>query len=132
MDARDMGIALEVKPQMEQAGFLISLFGRNTLRVEAVPAFLPLRRVAAFVQELLQLFTRGEVRLNRSRSPFEPFAMQLARQYARQEDIEPLLQRPLPLLAELLRCEIPYCTPTGKPTLLPFSMSEINRKFQAQ
>lgn len=132
MDARDMGIALEVKTQMEQAGFLISLFGRNTLRVEAVPAFLPLRRVAAFVQELLQLFTRGEVRLNRSRSPFEPFAMQLARQYARQEDIEPLLQRPLPLLAELLRCEIPYCTPTGKPTLLPFSMSEINRKFQAQ
>ena len=132
MDARDMGIALEVKTQMEQAGFLISLFGRNTLRVEAVPAFLPLRRVAAFVQELLQLFTRGEVRLNRSRSPFEPFAMQLARQYARQEDIEPLLQRPLPLLAELLRCEIPYCTPTGKPTLLPFAMSEINRKFQAQ
>ena len=132
MDARDMGIALEVKAQMEQAGFLISLFGRNTLRVEAVPAFLPLRRVAAFVQELLQLFTRGEVRLHRSRSPFEPFAMQLARQYARQEDIEPLLQHPLPLLAELLRCEIPYCTPTGKPTLLPFSMGEINRKFQAQ
>ena len=132
MDARDMGIALEVKPQMEQAGFLVSLFGRNTLRVEAVPAFLPLRRVASFVQELLQIFTRGEVRLNRSRAPFEPFAMQLARQYARQEDISALLQAPLPLLAELLRCEIPYCTPTGKPTLLPFSMSEINRKFQAQ
>ena len=132
MDARDMGMALEVKPQMEQAGFLVSLFGRNTLRVEAVPAFLPLRRVASFVQELLQLFTRGEVRLNRSRSPFEPFAMQLARQYAWQEDITPLMQNPLPLLAELLRCEIPYCTPNGKPTLLPFSMSEINRKFQAQ
>ena len=132
MDARDMGIALEVKMQMEQAGFLISLFGRNTLRVEAVPAFLPLRRVAPFVNELLQLFTRGEVRLNRSRNPFEPFAIQLARQYARQEDTEPLLARPLPLLAELLRCEIPYCTPTGKPTLLPFALSEINRKFQAQ
>ena len=130
LDTRDMGIALEVKPQLEQAGFQLSPFGRNTLRVEAVPAILPLRKVGDFVQELLRVFTSGEVKLNRSRSPFEPFARQLARQYAQQEDVSAYLQNPLPLLAALLECEIPYCSPGGKSTLLPFPMTELNRRFQ--
>lgn len=132
MDARDMGIAMEVKPQLEQAGFSVSVFGRNTLRVEAVPALLPLKQTAAFLSELLQLFTRGEVKLQRSRNPFELFAVQLARQYAAREDVTPWLAAPVPLLADLLKCEIPYCTPTGKPTLLPFSRSDIDRRFQAK
>ena len=130
LDTRDMGIALEVKPQLEQAGFQLSPFGRNTLRIEAVPAMLPLRKVGDFVQELLRVFTSGEVRLTRARSPFEPFARQLARQYAQQEEMASYLQNPMPLLAALLECEIPYCSPGGKSTLLPFPMSELNRRFQ--
>jgi DNA mismatch repair protein MutL len=86
--------------------------------------------VSDFVQELLRVFTSGEVRLNRARSPFEPFARQLARQYAQQEDVASYLQNPLPLLAALLECEIPYCSPGGKSTLLPFPMAELNRRFQ--
>lgn len=132
LDARDFGLAAEAAQQLEQAGFSITRFGRNTLRIEAIPALLPLKQVAPFIMELLQVFTRGEVKLNRVRSPFEPFARQLARRYAVQEDISPWLEKPLPLLAELLRCEIPYCTPGGKPTMLPFPLSEINRRFQAQ
>ena len=132
LDARDMGLALEAARQLEQAGFSISGFGRNTWRIEAIPALLPMHRVAPFIMELLQVFTRGEVRLNRARNPFEPFARQLASRYAAGEDISRLLERPLPLLAELLRCEIPYCTPGGKPTLLPFALSEINRRFSAR
>lgn len=132
LDARDMGVALEAAQQLEQTGFAISRFGRSTLRIEAIPSLLPMRDIAPFMQELLQVFTRGEVKLNRARNPFEPFARQLAQRYAAREDMEPWLQRPLPLLAELLRCEIPYCTPGGKPTLIPFALSEINRRFQAQ
>ncbi|MBQ8517420.1 MAG: DNA mismatch repair endonuclease MutL [Akkermansia sp.] len=132
LDARDIGLAVEAAQQLEQAGFCISRFGRNTLRIEAIPALLPMKQVAPFIQEMLQVFTRGEVRLNRARNPFEPFARQLARRYSLQEDITSLLERPMPLLAELLRCEIPYCTPGGKPTMLPFPISDINRRFQAQ
>ena len=130
LDTRDMGLALEIKPQLEQAGFQVSPFGRNTLRVEAVPSILPLSKVSDFVQELLRTFTSGEVRINRSRTPFEPFARQLARQYAQQEDMRSYMQNPLPVLAALLECEIPYCSPGGKATLIPFTMNELNRRFQ--
>ncbi len=132
LDARDMGIVRELLPQLERAGYRLSVFGRQTLRVEAIPALLPLREVEPFMQNLLNLFTSGEVRLSRARNPYEPFALQLARQYARQEDATELLRDPMPLLVDLLRCEIPYCTPGGKPTLVPFSLAEINRKFQSR
>ncbi|MBR5212772.1 MAG: DNA mismatch repair endonuclease MutL [Akkermansia sp.] len=131
LDPRDMGVALEVREQLQQAGFLISPFGQKTLRVEAVPMMLSLPRVEEFMMELIRSFTAGETRFRKSRNPFEPYALRIAKQYAVKEDIRPWLQAPTPLLADLLRCEIPYCTPSGKPTLVPVTLNEISRKFQS-
>lgn len=131
-DVRELGPVLEVKPLLEQAGFRMEQFGRSTMRIEAVPAMLPLSRVADFLQELIELYSCGEQKSRRARSPFEPFACQLAKQYAQQEDMQPWLRAASALIADLMRCEIPYCTPTGKPTMLPFTANEISRKFQAQ
>ena len=131
-DVRELGTILEVKPLLEQAGFRLEQFGRSTMRIEAVPAMLPLSRVADFLQELIQQYTCGEQKNRRARSPFEPFACQLAKQYAHQEDMQSWLRSASALIADLMRCEIPYCTPAGKPTMLPFTANEINRKFQAQ
>ncbi len=132
LDARDVGVALEVSRQLEKAGFRISHFGQRTLRIDGVPMMLSLPRVDEFVHELIRTFSAGELRLKRSRNPFEPYALQLARQYAAKEDLRPWLQAPLPLLNDLLNCEIPYCTPAGKPTMVPISLNELTRKFQAQ
>ena len=131
LDPRDMGVALEVREQLQQAGFLISPFGQKTLRVEAVPMMLSLPRVEEFMMELIRSFTAGETRFRKSRNPFEPYALRIAKQYAVKEDIRPWMQAPTPLLADLLRCEIPYCTPSGKPTLVPVTLNEISRKFQS-
>lgn len=132
LDARDVGVALEVSRQLEKAGFRISQFGQRTLRIDAVPMMLSLPKVGDFVHELINTFSTGEQRLKRSRNPFEPYAGVLARQYAAREDLRPWLQAPIPLLNDLLSCEIPYCTPSGKPTMVPISLNELARKFQAQ
>ncbi|MGN0868502.1 MAG: DNA mismatch repair endonuclease MutL [Akkermansia sp.] len=134
IDPRDRGIVSEVREQLQHAGYIVSEFGHNTLRIEAVPAILPLQQAAPFLSELLSAFTSGEVRLTRAKdkNPFELLALRLARLYAIREDISPWLREPLRLLSELLRCEIPYCTPHGRPTLLPFALSEIERRFHAR
>ncbi len=132
LDARDVGVALEVSRQLEKAGFRISQFGQRTLRIDAVPMMLSLPKVGDFVHDLIHTFSSGELRLKRSRNPFEPYAGVLARQYAAREDLRPWLQAPIPLLNDLLSCEIPYCTPSGKPTMVPISLNELARKFQAQ
>lgn len=131
-DARDWGTVQSLLPHFRQSGFSVSLFGRRTLRVEAAPALLALDDVEGFVEDLIAWFARGEGKLRRSRNPFEPFATQLAHHYALQEDLSIWLQQPMPLLVDLLRCDIPYCTPSGKPTLVPIALSELNRKFQSR
>lgn len=134
IDPRDRGIVNEVSEQLQHAGYIVSEFGQNTLRIEAVPAILPLQQAAPFLSELLSAFTSGELRFPRAKdkNPFELLALRLARLYALREDISPWLREPLRLLSELLRCEIPYCTPHGRPTLLPFALSEIERRFHAR
>ena len=132
LDARDVGVALEVSRQLEKAGFRISHFGQRTLRVDAVPMMISLPKVDEFLHELIRTFSSGELRLKRSRNPFEPYAIQLARHYAAREDLRPWMQAPIPLLNDLLNCEIPYCTPAGKPTMVPISLNELARKFQSQ
>lgn len=132
LDAREFALACDILPLMEQAGFIISAFGRNTLRIEGVPLLLRLKEAANFLQDFIRMFAESDVRPRRGRAPFEPFAVQLARHYVRYEDMSCWFDRPMLLLCDLLRCEIPYCTPSGKPTMVPVSLNEINRKFNVR
>lgn len=130
-DSRDLGIAKELLPLFIRAGFQISAFGDKTLRVEAIPPYLALSEVEDFILDFIRTFSSGDSRLRRKENPFRPFAMHLAQQYARQEDMKSWAQNPSPLLSDLLRCENPYCTARGKPTMIPLPISEIQRRFQA-
>ncbi len=132
LDARDVGLVSQLYPLFSQAGFRVTFFGGKTLRVDAIPIFLPLRGVEPFIADLISTFSSGEVRAKRNRDPYELFAIRLAHQYVRNEDLSCWLQEPMPLLRDLLHCEIPYCTPRGKPTMIPLAFSEIQRRFQAQ
>lgn len=132
MDVRDLAQVNELEPQLERAGFRISHFGQRTLRVESIPALLPMEEVEKFMYQLLELFSsRGEFKLSRSPNPYELFAIQLAKQYAQTEDTRIFLESPDLLLNDLLCCQVPYCTPTGKPTIVPISVNEIKRKFHS-
>ncbi len=133
IDARDMGHTEEIIPQLKQAGFSLSIFGQRSLRIEALPSMLRIDELEDFILNLLECFSsRGEVRIARARNPYEAVVTKLASHYAQQESIAPFLSAPHQLLADLLCCEIPYCTPSGKPTLVPISLSEIQRKFQSR
>ncbi len=133
IDRRDMGALQDLLPQLQQAGFIASIFGQRSLRIESIPTLLRIDELEVFILELIETFgSRGELRLARSRNPYETFVAKLANQYAAQESIEPFFAAPHQLLGDLLCCEIPYCTPSGKPTLVPISLAEIKRKFQSR
>lgn len=131
LDPRDMGVALDVREQLQQAGFLISPLRAEYPARGGRPHDAQSPRVEEFMLELIRSFSSGETRLKRSRNPFEPYAILIAKRYSAREDLRPWLKAPIPLLTDLLRCEIPYCTPSGKPTLIPITMNELDRKFRA-
>ncbi|MEI7955529.1 MAG: hypothetical protein WCJ66_10215, partial [Verrucomicrobiota bacterium] len=90
-----------------------------------LPTCLPVDHPRAFLgalmDELLHEAAPG------MRFAFERLARLLARRAAAQ--VTPKLAEVEWLLADLFACELPYCTPAGRPTLSEFGMSELERRF---
>lgn len=129
LDPRDFQTISQLNPFFSQAGFSLTPFGTRTIRIEAIPSLLKLKDIESFLRQLIDNMAHADLRKKLKQSPFEPFAHTLSQRYAQAEALEALLSNAPALLSELLSCEIPYCTPTGKPTLSPVSLHELKRKF---
>lgn len=130
LDPRDFAVIQQFTPHFDQAGMTVTPFGQNTIRIESLPALLELDNVRAFLLELVDRLTQSEFSRNAKRMAYETFIGEIARKSAWKEHISP--HRAPAILKELLACEVPYCTPGGKPTLVNYSIPEIKRKFGIQ
>lgn len=130
LDPRDFAVIQQVAPHFDQAGMTVTPFGQNTIRIESLPALLELDNARAFLLELVDRLTQSEFSRNAKRMAYETFIGEIARKSAWKERISP--HRAPAILKELLACEVPYCTPGGKPTLVNYSVPEIKRKFGIQ
>lgn len=127
LDPRDFAVLNELAPHFEQAGINMSPFGQRTMRVESLPAMLHPENARSFILELIDRITDTESGKKAGRLTFEAFSTELAQKSSRSEKINFSLSPDL--LERLLNCEVPYCTPSGKPTMTMFSMAELARKF---
>ena len=116
-------------PLLQQMGFGLEEFGANTLKVEALPAHHPpAADPAAWLAELLHELARGGEGGARARLDFDSLAATVSaratpRTTTRSDaEVTSLLHR-------LLACDMPYCDPLGRPTLVQFSHQELARKF---
>lgn len=130
LDPRDFAVIRQFAPHFDQAGMTVTPFGQNTIRIESIPALLELENARAFLLELVDRLTQSEFSRNAKRMAYETFIGEFARKSAWRERISP--HRAPAILKDLLACEVPYCTPGGKPTLVNYSIPEIKRKFGIQ
>ena len=125
LDPRDLDLVLRERMALVEAGIEVEAFGGNTLQVRCLPTCLPVDDPRAFLgalmDELLHEAAPG------MRFAFERLARLLARRAAAQ--VTPKLAEVACLLADLFACELPYCTPGGRPTLSELGMSELERRF---
>lgn len=130
LDPRDFAVIQQFAPHFDQAGLTVTPFGQNTIRIESLPSLLELDNARAFLLELVDRLTQSEFSRNARRMAYETFIAEIAKKSAWKERISP--HRAPAILKELLACEVPYCTPGGKPTLVNYSIPEIKRKFGTQ
>lgn len=130
LDPRDFAVIRQFAPHFDQAGLTVTPFGQNTIRIESIPALLELDNAKAFLLELVDRLTQSEFSRNAKRMAYETFIAEIAKKSAWKERIAP--HRAPAILKDLLACEVPYCTPAGKPTLVNYSIPEIKRKFGMQ
>ncbi len=125
----DAELLIEIKADVELLGFDISEFGKNSFVINAIPADLPENEnLQMVIESILENFKKNSVdikldtRVNLARS----LAKSLSVKYGKSMTDDEMNA----LADELFSCEMPYQTPSGKPTLIALSMDELADKFR--
>jgi DNA mismatch repair protein MutL len=112
---------------LEAAGFLIEPFGGASLKIEGLPASAGEQEPERLLHEIASAL-RAAGKLPRGRGMREALARSVSR-IAAEERFRGGDERARGLVRELLRCELPYAAPSGRPTMIQFSFAELDRKF---
>ena len=127
LEPRDADVVLRNAENFRESGMEVEPFGGVTLQLRSVPVLLSSADPRSLLLDLVdELVHSAEGRSGRVLT-FEKFAGELARVGARGERCR--AESAQGLLDQLFACDLPYCTPGGRPTLIEFSSSELRRKF---
>lgn len=125
--AREHAWVVDHLEDLRIAGFFIEPFGGTTLKIESLPASAAEKEPERLLHEVAAML-RAAGRLPHGRDVREAVARSVSRLVAA-EKIPDDKARAGRLVGELLRCDLPYASPSGRPTMIQFSFAELDRKF---
>jgi DNA mismatch repair protein MutL len=113
---------------LQKMGIGIESFGPATWKIDALPQFLKGNDPAPLFREIIDELRQTSATSSRMRLGEDVIATTVCRHAVKARDVlrEPELVR---LIQDLLRCELPYCCPHGRPTMIQISYGELERKF---
>ncbi|NWK57536.1 DNA mismatch repair endonuclease MutL [Verrucomicrobiaceae bacterium N1E253] len=127
LDVLDADLVLRHQSHFADAGMTVESFGGSTVKISSMPSFLELSDIHAFLHELVhELHETAGTRKGKALA-FEAFAAGVARRVGRHEPCR--IDHAQVLLDAMFACDLPYCTPDGRPTLVHISLNELDRKF---
>lgn len=113
---------------IQQVGIGLEDFGAGAFKLDALPPFLQVSEPLALVREIIDALQAAGSGASRMRLGEEMIAKTVCRHAVKANDV--LRERELvKLLEDLLACELPYCCPHGRPTMIQMSYGELERKF---
>jgi len=121
----DMAYVARNLHEFENVGFEIEPFGRNTVKLNAVPAAIRQENVGGFFQDMLARI--GELGAGQ-RLATDTLARAACKAAIKAHD-HISLQEAASLIEQMSHCALPYSCPHGRPTMLNISISEIERRF---
>lgn len=127
LDARDVDVLMRHRGHFEDAGFTMESFGGRTVQISAVPDFLQTEDIRKPLVDLVDAVVDREGGGRLRRLAYEGFSAKVAQVASRQSGWG--ISSIQPLLDELFKCDLPYCDPAGRPTLVQISFQELDRKF---
>jgi DNA mismatch repair protein MutL len=126
--SRDAAIIRELLPVLEEEGFVIEDFGKNSFLVRAVPVVLGKLEQADLVDEILDDLTREEP--ERSVTNRERLARIIACRSAIKAGTVCTPEQSRRLLQQLRKVRNPFSCPHGRPTMVRFSREQMDGMFR--
>ena len=113
---------------LQKMGIRIEPFGANTFKIDSLPTFLHATDAAGFMREVIDGLRSMSNSSSAMRLGEDMIAKTVCRHAVKANDPlrYPEIER---LIRDLLACELPYCCPHGRPTMIQISLGELEKKF---
>src|SRR5881394_948737 len=113
---------------LQKMGIGIESFGPNTFKIDSHPAFLNASNPTQFMRKVIDDLKNASTSSSAMRLGEEIIAKTVCRHAVKAND--PLRYPEVEkLIRDLLDCEMPYCCPHGRPTMIQISLTELEKKF---
>jgi DNA mismatch repair protein MutL len=113
---------------LQKMGIGIESFGPDTFKIDSVPSFLNVSDPAQFMRKVIDDLKSAGNNASAMRLGEEMIAKSVCRHAVKAND--PLRYPEVEkLIRDLLDCDLPYCCPHGRPTMIQISLAELEKKF---
>jgi DNA mismatch repair protein MutL len=113
---------------LQRMGIGIESFGPNTFKIDSLPSFLDVSDAAQFMRKVIDDLKSAGNSASAMRLGEEMIAKSVCRHAVKAND--PLRYPEVEkLIRDLLDCDLPYCCPHGRPTMIQISLAELEKKF---
>jgi DNA mismatch repair protein MutL len=113
---------------LQKMGIGIEGFGPNTFKIDSLPQFLDASDPVHFMQRVIDDLKSSSTNSSPMRLGEDMIAMTVCRHAVKANDALRFLEIEK-LIQDLLACELPYCCPHGRPTMIQISHTELEKKF---
>jgi DNA mismatch repair protein MutL len=113
---------------LQKMGIGIESFGPGTFKIDSLPGFLNVSDPAQFMRKVIDDLKSVGNSASPMRLGEEMIATTVCRHAVKAND--PLRFPEIDkLIRDLLECDLPYCCPHGRPTMIQISLVELEKKF---
>ena len=113
---------------LQKMGIGIESFGPGTFKIDSLPGFLSVSDPAQFMRKVIDDLKSAGSSTSPMRLGEEMIAKTVCRHAVKAND--PLRYPEIEkLIRDLLECDLPYCCPHGRPTMIQISLTELEKKF---
>jgi DNA mismatch repair protein MutL len=113
---------------LQKMGIGIESFGPDTFKIDSVPSFLNVSDPSQFMRKVIDDLKSAGNSASAMRLGEEMIAKSVCRHAVKAND--PLRYPEVEkLIRDLLDCDLPYCCPHGRPTMIQISLAELEKKF---
>jgi len=111
-----------------RTGIGLEPFGAGTFKIDALPQFLAASDPPQLLRDIIDELRETSQQSSKLRLGEDMIAKTVCRHAVKANDIlrEPECVR---LVQDLLACDLPYCCPHGRPTMIQISYPELEKKF---
>jgi DNA mismatch repair protein MutL len=113
---------------LQKMGIGLESFGPGTFKIDSLPGFLNVSDPAQFMRKVIDDLKSAGNSTSAMRLGEEMIAKTVCRHAVKAND--PLRYPEVEkLIRDLLDCDLPYCCPHGRPTMIQISLAELEKKF---